>query len=210
MNAPKVLIAYGTTRGSTAGIADMIADALRTEGISVDVRAAAQAGDVAGFDGIVLGGALYANRWHRDARRFARRNAKALTGRPVWIFSSGPLDASADGKDIGPVPQAADAARRLGAREHVTFGGRLSAEDGGFLARAMVRNGHGGDFRNPDRIASWSRAIADQLTAGMTTAHTIVADDSEIQAERQCGRPGHDATSALPPAGSGTPGAEAI
>jgi hypothetical protein len=33
----------------------------------------------------------------------------------------------------------------------------------------MVRNGHGGDFRNPDRIAMWSRAIAEQLRTGNLT-----------------------------------------
>lgn len=169
MNSPNVLIAYGTKNGSTAAIADMIASTLRAEGLRADVRPAAQVRDLAGFDAVVLGGALYANRWHRDARRFVRRNAEAVIGRPVWLFSSGPLDASADGIDIAPVPQAADAVRRLAALEHVTFGGRLSGEAGGFIARAMARNGRGGDFRNPDRIAAWSRAIAHQLLAGMTT-----------------------------------------
>lgn len=169
MNALNVLVAYGTTHGSTEGIANMIADTLRSEGLRADVRPAAEVRDVAGFDAIVLGGALYANRWHRDVRRFARRYAKAVTGRPVWLFSSGPLDSSADGQDIAPVPQAADAARRLAAREHVTFGGRLSDEGGGFIVRSMVRNGQGGDFRNPSRIAEWSRTIADQLRADTPT-----------------------------------------
>lgn len=165
MDTPRVLIAYGTKNGSTAGIADMIATALQAEGLSPQACPAAQVRTVEGYDAVVLGGALYAGRWHRDARRFARRFGQALQGLPVWVFSSGPLDRSADEKAIPPVPQAADAVRRLGAREHVTFGGRLDEQAQGFIAKAMVRNGHGGDFRNADRIAQWAHGIASSLHA---------------------------------------------
>jgi menaquinone-dependent protoporphyrinogen oxidase len=166
MTTPTVLVAYGTRNDSTAGIADMITLALHSEGINAEARPAGQVRDVSRYDAVVLGGALYAGRWHRDARRFARRHAAALRDRPVWLFSSGPLDTSADSTDIPPVPQAADAAARLGAREHVTFGGRLTEQARGFIARAMVRNGRGGDFRNPQRIAGWAHAIAAYLLTG--------------------------------------------
>jgi menaquinone-dependent protoporphyrinogen oxidase len=86
-----------------------------------------------------------------------------LSGKPVWLFSSGPLDNSADNDEIPPVSQAAEAARKLGARGHATFGGRLTDQATGFIARAMVRNGKGGDFRNPERIAEWSKKIAAEL-----------------------------------------------
>lgn len=171
MSTPTVLVAYGTRNGSTAGIADMITLALHAEGIHAEARPARQARDLTRYDAVVLGGALYAGRWHRDARRFARRYAAALHDRPVWLFSSGPLDTSADTSEIPPVPQAARAAARLAAREHVTFGGRLTEQTRGFLARAMVRNGHGGDFRNPQRIAAWAHTIAAQLRTGNRTGH---------------------------------------
>jgi menaquinone-dependent protoporphyrinogen oxidase len=158
-----VLVAYGTKNGSTAGIADMIGATLIEEGVSAEVRSADEVGSVEQYDAVILGGALYAGRWHRDARRFVRRHHKALEGRPVWLFSSGPLDASADTRDIPPVGQAARALQQLGAREHVTFGGRLTDQAKGFVARAMVRNGRGGDFRNPARVAAWSRSIVAQL-----------------------------------------------
>jgi menaquinone-dependent protoporphyrinogen oxidase len=168
MTTPKVLVAYGTKNGSTAGIADLIALALHTEGLRADVRPARQVRDTTGYDAVVLGGALYAGRWHADARRFARRHAATLRDRPVWLFSSGPLDDSADRADLPPVPHAGRAARQLGARGHVTFGGRLTDQAKGFVARSMVRNGHGGDFRNPARIATWAREIAAQLQADST------------------------------------------
>jgi menaquinone-dependent protoporphyrinogen oxidase len=161
----RVLVAYGTKNGSTAGIAYMIATALIEEGASAEVRPADEVGSVEEYDAVILGGALYAGRWHRDARRFARRHAKALQGRPVWLFSSGPLDTSADTTEIPPVAQAARAAQQLGARQHVTFGGRLTDQAKGFIARSMVRNGHGGDFRNPARVDAWSRSIMARLRA---------------------------------------------
>ena len=69
MTTPNVLVAYGTKNGSTAGIADLIALALHSEGLRADVRPARQVRDTTGYDAVVLGGALYAGRWHADARR---------------------------------------------------------------------------------------------------------------------------------------------
>lgn len=118
---------------------------------------------VSGYDAVVVGGALYARHWHRDARRFVRRYATSLVGLPVWLFSSGPLDDSAEAGPVAPVPQAAAALTAVHARGHVTFGGQLTERAKGFIARAMIRNGRDGDFRNPERIRGWSRSIASEL-----------------------------------------------
>ncbi|MEU4498563.1 flavodoxin domain-containing protein [Streptomyces sp. NPDC023998] len=165
MNA-RVLVAYGTKNGSTAEIADVVADALKEAGLRSEARPAAAARDVTEYDAVVLGGALYAGRWHRDAVRFARRHEHALAERPVWLFSSGPLDASAGERDIPPVPGAARAATRLDAREHVTFGGRLEEGARGFIARMIVKQGRGGDFRDMERIRAWARGIAKEISKG--------------------------------------------
>jgi menaquinone-dependent protoporphyrinogen oxidase len=79
------------------------------------------------------------------------------------LFSSGPLDDSADGSDIPPVGQVAAAVAATNARGHATFGGRLTEEAQGFIARSMVRNGRGGDFRNPERIKAWAKEISQEL-----------------------------------------------
>lgn len=100
---PSALVAYGSKNGSTAEIARWIASVLRDNGIDADARSAHEIQDVGPYDAVVLGGALYAGRWHRDARRFARRHHRELAARPVWLFSSGPLDPSASERDIPPV-----------------------------------------------------------------------------------------------------------
>lgn len=167
----KVLVALGSRNGSTAGVAEMIASALRGEGIDADVASAGGVRDVSGYAAVVLGGALYAGRWDGDARKFAPRHAKAMAGRPVWLFSSGPLDDSADKTDIPPpVAHVRVAMNSLQAREYVTFGGRLTEQAKGFIAKSMVHNGRGGDLLNPDRIAAWSRAVANALRSEPASA----------------------------------------
>ncbi|MGW3017454.1 flavodoxin domain-containing protein [Streptomyces longwoodensis] len=161
-----VLVAFGTTNGSTAGIAETVADVLRKEGLTVRTAPAATVEDVTEFDAVVVGGALYAGRWHKDARRFVRRHRRALRERPVWLFSSGPLDPSASERDIPPVPGVRRTVLRLDARDHVTFGGRLEEGAEGRIARMILRSGKGGDFRDFARIADWAKQVAADLTAG--------------------------------------------
>jgi menaquinone-dependent protoporphyrinogen oxidase len=79
----------------------------------------------------------------------------------VWLFSSGPLDGSA-AEDIPPVPQVQELLERIGARGHVTFGGRLSADAKGFPASAMAKT-HAGDWRDPERIRGWAADVAMDL-----------------------------------------------
>lgn len=152
----RVLIAFGSTRGGTAGLATMIGDALTEAGYEAIVRPAKEVRDLAGIDAVIVAGALYAARWHPDARRFVRRNSAMLRQLPVWLVGSGPLDDSAAQQDIPPTSQVRKLATRVGARGHVTFGGRLATDAKGLLARAMAKN-NAGDWRDPSTCAAGSR-----------------------------------------------------
>ncbi|MGA3215063.1 MAG: flavodoxin domain-containing protein [Acidimicrobiales bacterium] len=158
----EVLIVYGSKRGGTAGLAEMIGDELARSGLSSTVKPARNVPRLDGFDAVVVAGSLYAMRWHRDAVRFVRRHAEALRSKPVWLVSSGPLDGSASAGDIAPVNQVAAAMSDIGARGQVTFGGRLEATAKGFPARAMAKT-RAGDWRDPDHVRSWARSIAGEL-----------------------------------------------
>ncbi|MFE2971161.1 flavodoxin domain-containing protein [Streptomyces sp. NPDC059340] len=162
----KVLVAYGTTNGSTARIAEAIAKVLRKGGVPTEAVPAHSVTDVEPYDAVVVGGGLYAGRWHKDARRFVRRHGRVLAGRPLWFFSSGPLDASATEKDIPPVPGVRRAMTRLGVRAHVTFGGCLEEGAKGFVARKIVSSGRGGDFRDFGQIEAWATDIGTELASG--------------------------------------------
>ncbi|MFD9487944.1 flavodoxin domain-containing protein [Streptomyces sp. NPDC059991] len=159
-----VLVAYGSKNGSTAQIAEAVADVLRKDGLTAETLSARSVASVTSYDAVVVGGGLYAGRWHRDAQRFVRRHRRELAKRPVWFFSSGPLDASASERDIPPVPGVKRAMVRLGVREHVTFGGCLEEGAKGRVARMIVRSGKGGDFRDFDAIEAWAAGVAHALT----------------------------------------------
>ncbi|WP_371658408.1 flavodoxin domain-containing protein [Streptomyces sp. NBC_00280] len=158
-----VLVAYGTTNGSTARIAEAVAKVLREDGLTVDVLPARSVASVASYEAVVVGGGVYAGRWQKDARRFLRHHRRALTGRPLWLFSSGPLDASASERDIPPVPGVKRAMIRLDAKEHVTFGGCLEEGAKGFIARKIISSGKGGDFRDFTAIEAWAKRVASEL-----------------------------------------------
>jgi menaquinone-dependent protoporphyrinogen oxidase len=162
----RILVAYGSSRGGTEGLAHMVADGLRETGCAADVVPAGTVRRIHGYDAVVvLGGALYASRWHRAARRFVRRHAAELRRLPVYFFSSGPLDDSAAKGDSQPVKSVAALMDRVGARGHVTFGGRLSQHARGFPASAMAKR-NAGDWARFCPGPRMAHSVAAQLREG--------------------------------------------
>ena len=157
-----ILVAYGSKMHGTQGLAEMVADELRSEGFSVDVEAADRVGNLSSYDGVIVGGAIYALRWHKDARRFVKQHARELVGRPTYFFSSGPLDDSAGAGDIPPVKGVQDLMDEVHAKGHVTFGGRLPADAHGFPARSMAKK-HAGDWRDDEQVRAWVHSIEPDL-----------------------------------------------
>jgi len=164
---PRVLVAYGSKRGGTAGLAVMIGDALAAAGCDVQVTPAADVHHLAPADGVIIAGALYANRWHRDARRFVRRHTAQLRDTRVWLVGSGPLDDSADDGQSTPPRQVMKCAGRVNAMGAVMFGGRLTPDASGRIAGAMART-RAGDWRNRAQITAFGELVARRLRNGMS------------------------------------------
>ena len=160
----RILVAFGSKRGGTAGLAAMIGDALTEAGCEATVLPARDVRELVGFDAVIAAGALYANRWHRAARRFVRRHAEALRRLPVWLVSTGPLDDTATQRDIEPTRQVQKMLTKVGARGHVTFGGRLSPDAKGFPASVMAKN-KAGDWRDAANVQRWVSSVVEQVTA---------------------------------------------
>ncbi len=158
----RVLVTVGSKRGGTTGLGDMVAEDLRAEGFEVEQRPPRQVKELKGYDAVVVGGALYALRWHKDARRFVRRHVTELQSRPTWFFSSGPLDDSAVRTEIPPVNGVKELMERIGARGHATFGGRLAPDAKGFPASAMAKK-NSGDWRDPSQVKAWAHRVATEL-----------------------------------------------
>lgn len=157
-----MLVTWGSKRGGTEGIARIIGATLSERGHDVVMQSAEQVRDLDGIDAAFVGGALYGNRWPSNVRRFVRRNVQRLREVPVWFFSSGPLDDSAEREEIPPSNMVAVLAERVGARGHMTFGGKLDPDAKGFPAKSVAAES-AGDFRNPAHIRRWASACADEL-----------------------------------------------
>jgi menaquinone-dependent protoporphyrinogen oxidase len=155
----RILVTYGSKRGGTAGIAEILAQSFTEQGIQADVRPANEVESVEEYDAVVVGGALYMMLWHRHARRFIKRHTEELRTRPVWLFSSGPLDDSAGRDEIPPLKQVQRLMERIGARGHITFGGMLRPDAKGFVPPALPR----GDWREPRLIRAWAEGIGEAL-----------------------------------------------
>lgn len=159
MPEKRVLVAYASKNGSTAEIAEAIGRELRLMGVDEHVLPVEQVEDVIPYDAVILGSAVYAWSWEKNAVKFAEENAEVLRKKPVWLFSSGPLDWSAAEGDVRPVRSARKIATLVGARGHITFGGKLPAETKGFLAKYAKKEASRGDFRDFNQIRQWTDGV---------------------------------------------------
>jgi menaquinone-dependent protoporphyrinogen oxidase len=187
-----VLVAYASKHGATQQIAERIAATLRAAGQTAEARPVRSVDDLAAYDAVVIGSAVYFGSWLKAATAFVRRNRAALADRLVWLFSSGPLGTAAtdaQGQDLRVVAEPKEIAEFRAAitpRDHRVFFGALDHRTFGFAerllwmlpaARTLLIEG---DFRDWREIETWASRIADDL------AHRPIADtaaDGEVHYE---------------------------
>ena len=88
----KVLLTAASKYGATAEIVATIGEVLGGEqGLNATVVPPEEVAAVDGYDAVVLGSAVYAGCWLAAAKELADRAGSALAGKPVWLFSSGPV-----------------------------------------------------------------------------------------------------------------------
>lgn len=173
----KVLVAHASRHGSTAQIAERIAERLSGAGLEAVASDVDQVVDAAAYDAYVIGGAAYLYHWLKPAVRFVRRHQALLADRPVWLFASGPVgDETVDdeGNDLLAVsrPKEFDELHELlTPREEKVFFGKWDPEAPpvGLAERMMKVLPAGrtafpsGDFRDWPAIDAW----ADQIAAAL-------------------------------------------
>lgn len=164
----RVLVAVASRHGSTLELAQAMGQALRSHGVTaqihqVDEVPASGPGAVAEYDGVLLGSALYAQRWLEQAARFATEHSAALRERPVWLFSSGAVGNPE--MHLGPV-ELEELQELTGAREHRVFPGRLDENELDAQERQVVDElgATGGDYRDWAAVRAWAAHVADVLT----------------------------------------------
>lgn len=185
----RVLVVYVTKYGSTREIAERIGATLNESGLEAVVAPAGEVGHVGDYDAYVVGSAAYMFHWMKEGSEFVRRNAAVLRGKPVWLFTSGPLgtdEVDSEGNDVRAAatpPEIAEFTELLKAREHRVFFGAYDASRLSLLHRLAMTFSTPrikklmieGDFRNWSEIEIWSKSIATSLRPESTRSQ----DDSK-------------------------------
>jgi menaquinone-dependent protoporphyrinogen oxidase len=172
----RVLVAYASRHGATAGIAERVAAGLRDAGMVAEARPVAQVSDVEAYDAFVIGAAAYMFHWLKEATRFVKRHRAVLRERPVWLFSSGPLGTDAvdeQGRDVleATRPREFDELHDLvdPRGERVFFGAWDPDAPPVGLGERLLRHlpasdaMPAGDFRDWPAIDAWAAEIAGEL-----------------------------------------------
>ena len=177
----KALIVYGTRWGGTAGVAQKIAEALKTEGNTICVANAKQIPEnLTVYDLFVVGSGIRADRWTDETLSFLEKNASLLKQKKTALFVSCQM---ADRNDeLGSKAKnkyLQGTAEKYGL-EPITygfFGGYLDFHQShGLIVDIMMkvnkkklkRNGLDQsktlDTRNWEKIEAWACEIANKIT----------------------------------------------
>lgn len=159
----KVLVTAASRHGATAEIAQAIGGVLSSAGIEADIRSPEEVTTVADYDGVVLGSGVYAGRRLAAAKDLVERESAALSAKPVWLFSSGPLGNPA--KPDEEPPDVAHLRECTRAIDHRIFPGKLDRRRLGFGEKTIVAVVHApdGDFRPWGAVIEWASSIVQTM-----------------------------------------------
>lgn len=82
----KILVTYSTNAGSTAEVAQEVAEELNQGGHTTDCRPIAEVTDCGGYDAVVVGAPMIFG-WHSSALKFVKNNARQLSGIKTAYFA---------------------------------------------------------------------------------------------------------------------------
>ena len=164
----RVLVAYATKYGATAGIAEKIGMVLREAGLQAFALPVEKASDLTPYKAVVLGSAVYAGQWRKEAAMFLETNQKLLAERQVWLFSSGP---TGEGDPVQLMngfrfPEALQPiADRIKPKDIAFFHGAMDMKKLNFAERLVVKGLKTpvGDSRDWNAISAWAMTIAETL-----------------------------------------------
>lgn len=172
----KTVVVYASRYGSTKEIAEFIAENLRQDGVSAEARSVETVSNPEDYDALVVGSAVYMQHWMDSAVKFVNEHRAVLMDRPVWLFSSGPLElppelVAKNTLDIVPkeIPGFQEAFKP---RDHKVFFGVLDPKKLSFKHKALRKLPAArplfpeGDFRKWDEIKSWTAEIAKAQSNG--------------------------------------------
>ena len=168
MHPARVLVAYCTRSGSTAGVAESIAARLRGHGHAVEGHELRDAPGPGDYDAIVLGSPVFDGRWMPAAEAYVEQHRAALRTRQVWLFSVGTFGDTKRlvGSVVRREPRNIDALlTAVRPRGYRVFAGAIDRAAWPLWSRILFHaiGGRFGDNRDWEAIDAWAAEIAREL-----------------------------------------------
>lgn len=163
----KILVAYASQGGSTAGVAEAIGQALSKNGTVVDVLPARAVTDPGSYQAVIIGSAVHSGKWMPEALEFVRQNQSVLRRIPTAVFQVCMMLATSNEQYKGMVPDWLNPIQSMiHPVSHTSFAGALwpdryekFTEKLGlriFLATIKLK---AGDYRDWDAIHAWAESL---------------------------------------------------
>ena len=167
----KILVAYATRAGSTAGVAEVIGQTLAEGGLQVEVYPMQDVKDLTPYRAVVAGSAIRGAKWLPEAMQFVKTHRVELAQKPFAAFLVC-ITLSMKNEDYRQAIQVwLEPVRALvkpvseGYFAGVLDFSKLPVTPNTLLMRATVASGvwSEGDHRDWDAIRAWSNTLAEKF-----------------------------------------------
>ena len=168
----RILVAYATAAGSTAGVAEAVGQTLGGDDGAVDVLEAKGVKDLSPYRAVVVGSGIRAGRPLRDAVAFVERHQAALSRVPVAVFVVCMTMKDDTEENRCEVEAYVERLRAKAPQVEPVgvglFAGKMEFEALPFLLRPIIKamNSEEGDFRDWDAIRDWAASVRPALLGG--------------------------------------------
>lgn len=167
----KILVAYASRNGSTAGVAESISQQLAAGGAAVELRQIKDVTDLSGYRAVVLGSAVQSGAWLPEAVEFVQNNQAALRAIPTAYFLVCMMAVKTDEQSRNFVAAYLEPVRQLvkpvaeGRFTGALFPSKYSFFEGLglriFLAYLKLKPG---DYRDFDAVRAWAGTLPPLLS----------------------------------------------
>lgn len=168
MMVDKILVAYASKYGSTAQIAENITLQLKKAGLNAESKNVLEVSTLDGYSAILVGSAVYAGNWMKEAADFLQTHKDKLALLPIWLFSAGPTgkgDPVEKMKGWNFPETLKPLAEKIKPRGMAFFHGVLDMSKLRLAEKLIIYalKAPAGDFRDWEMINGWADKVAASL-----------------------------------------------
>jgi menaquinone-dependent protoporphyrinogen oxidase len=163
----RVLVAYASEYGSTAGVAEAIGKELCNKGANVDVRLVKKITSFNNYRAVIIGSPIYRGKWMPETVKFLKENSEVLSKVPVAYFvvcmtMQKPTEENRQ-KALSYLDPVRRSVPQVNPVKIGLFAGALHYDKLSWLMRTIVKSKGSpeGDFRDWNAIRAWAAHLGE-------------------------------------------------